>query len=242
MAIVQDDVYDYLKSQDDSYEGMKAVKMRKIMPLYYEYVLVMANRSSGIDTIEDFAGMNICLCEKTSGSFISGINIINSYGFDTTNAPTYYFKSPQEGVAGVVAGTYDAVIFVDSWPTTYLDGLSSADAAEVKLISAAVNADNTYYNYSTVIIPQSDFPDIMPDGDITGNARVMALLVMSGDVGDSAVPDFIDTIYSQNESGMLTTAPNWDTVSPDSGKAYFRYSPYGWSRAAAQYYSEKLSE
>ena len=247
MAFVQDDVFDYLSAQEDSYEAMKSVKMRKLMPLYLEDALVLVNRAAEIDEIADLGGKNVCLSEKTSGAFITGIRIMKSYGFDMTNAPNYDFASPADAVLGVVAGTYDAAVLVDARPSSILTTLTAEQTALVKLIPAKMKSggyeNSTYYDYATGTIPQAAYPFLIDSAEgIADNIQVMALLVLSGAADDTPAYNFIDSIYTENASGTFTLATGWDEVTPEAGGAYFRRNPYGWSRAAAGFYSAEISE
>jgi TRAP transporter TAXI family solute receptor len=247
MAIVQDDVFDYLAARDDSYEAMKAVKMRKLMPLYTEDALILVNRAAGIDGIADLTGKNVCLGVKTSGAFITGIRILKSYGFDMTNAPNYDFAGPAAAVQGVVDGTYDAAVLVDSRPSPVLSVLSPVQAALVKLIPAKLKAggfaNSAYYEYVTATIPRAAYPELIDAVEgMADNVRVQALLVLSGAADDTPAYNFIDSIYTGNASGTFTSATGWDEVTPEAGQAYFRRNPYGWSANAGMYYCDRLLE
>ncbi len=172
---------------------------------------------------------------------------MKSYGFDMTNAPNYDFASPTDAVQGVVAGTYDAAVLVDARPSPILTALSPAQAALVKLIPAKMKAggyeNSIYYDYATGTIPQADYPVLIDSAEgIADNIQVTALLVLSGAADDTPVNSFIDSIYTGNASGTFISATGWEEVTPEAGGAYFRRNPYGWSRAAAGYYSAEISE
>lgn len=138
MAIVQDDVFEYLKDCKSEHDSLKVWMARKIVPLYLEYIHVIVNKTANvalldasgavmkdttsgetlrdtsktIETIADLKGLNVCLCEKTSGSFISGITILKSYGFSQKDAPKYFFTTPEIAAVKVANGEYDALIKV----------------------------------------------------------------------------------------------------------------------------------
>jgi len=172
---------------------------------------------------------------------------MKSYGFDMTNAPNYDFASPADAVLGVVAGTYDAAVLVDARPSSILTTLTAEQAALVKLIPAKMKSggyeNSTYYDYATGTIPQAAYPFLIDSAEgIADNIQVMALLVLSGAADDTPAYNFIDSIYTENASGTFTLATGWDEVTPEAGGAYFRRNPYGWSRAAAGFYSAEISE
>jgi len=137
LAIVQDDVFNYLKNKISDDESLKVWSAKKIVPLYKEYVHLIVNKNAKIalldasgkvqrnadgtvikhatqtiKSLSDLKGLKVCLCEKTSGSFISGINLLLTYEFTQTNAPKYFFNSPEIAAVKVASGEYDALIKV----------------------------------------------------------------------------------------------------------------------------------
>ncbi len=139
MALVQDDLYSYLTGENCDDEGnteasvMQAASMKKIAPLNYDYVhLVVStdgNKFSSIPTnieklftLGNLNGneLHINLGPKTSGTFITAMEIINSYkAFDSDGDGIpdmeeegaeeieihYYFDSPADAVAKVASAT-----------------------------------------------------------------------------------------------------------------------------------------
>ncbi len=106
MALVQEDIFSYLKESNDMYDSMMAANMKKVVPLHYEYVHVLINNTgakwtqwSGVptnlqDVFTDIALNNplapvlhINVGPKTSGTFITAMKIINSYkSYNSTTA------------------------------------------------------------------------------------------------------------------------------------------------------------
>ncbi len=237
MAIVLDDVYEYLNGCNNSYDYMTALSLKKIMPLFKEEVHVLVNTGSGINTFADLAGKKICVCEKTSGSFIVARNILRTYGFTAANAPTYYFESPETAVAKVVNGTYDAIIKVSAQPYSLFTGLNAGDP--VKLIPARVKDGTISTDYETGTIAGGQYP--FQSTDVTENIFVRSLLVVSPAVSDVYAGDLIDAVHAAIEAGQFSShAVYWTDVTRDAGLQYFRKKPYGWSQKAAEYYLSGL--
>lgn len=237
MAIVIDDVYEYLNGCNNSYDYITALSLKKVMPLFREDVHVLVNTGSGINTLADLAGKKVCVCEKTSGSFIVARNILKTYGFTASNAPTYYFESPETAVAKVVNKTYDAIIKVSAQPYSLFAGLNAGDP--VKLIPARVKEGTISTDYETGTIAGGQYP--FQSGDVTDNIFVRGLLVVSPAVNDIYMGDLIDAVYAANESGQFSShASYWTDVTRDAGLQYFKKKPYGWSQKAADYYLSRL--
>jgi|GEM_PF-3176907 len=171
VAVVQDDLFNYLKNTLSDHESLKVWSARKIVPLYKEYVHLIVNKAARaallnedgdvqrdaatgkvvrhetqtIESVADLKGLNVCLCEKTSGSFISGITLLKTYGFSQKNAPTYYFSTPEIAAVKVASGEYDALVKVtaegyslltDTVIPVYDGGIQSAGLDEGELAAA----------------------------------------------------------------------------------------------------------
>lgn len=135
MAMVQDDIFEYLKNNNDMYDSMMIASMKKLVPLHYEYVHLLINNNTLItdtanwnqwggtpanleDIFTDPAALNdeephlyINVGPKTSGTFITAMNLINSYRvIDTDSDDTpdmdemsiyYSFDEPSDAIAKI---------------------------------------------------------------------------------------------------------------------------------------------
>lgn len=238
MAIVIDDVYNYLNNLDTSFDQFTALSMRKIMPLFYEDCHLLVNTGSGINTMAELAKKKVCVCEKTSGTFIVARNVLKTYGFTKENAPVYYFEDPVTAVPKVVSGYYDAMFKVSAQPYSKFNTLiKSGDP--VKFIQVKVKDGTVGAEYDARPILQSNYSGWMTGGDVGGNVCVRGLLVASSAVNDSAAGDLIDALYVAAATPGFD-AKYWGDVTPAKGNDYFKKKPYGWSKHAAKYFLEKL--
>jgi len=234
MGIVIEDVYNYLNNLNTYYDQLTALSMRKVMPLFPEDCHLLVNTGSGISKMEELAGKKVCLCEKTSGTFIVARNVLKTYGFTKDNAPVYYFESPDAAIPKVISGEYDAMFKVSAYPYDLFEGISG-----VKLIPVKVK-DGTYgTEYETRTIPGGTYA--FQPGNVDGNIYVRGLLVASSAINDGSAGDLIETVYQTIEATTFPHhAEHWTHVTRAEGLEYFKKKPYGWSQAAAKYYLEKL--
>ncbi|MCP4132331.1 MAG: hypothetical protein GY754_15270 [bacterium] len=119
MAIVQDDLFHFYEDHNLMLDSLKVASMKKIIPLHYEYLHLLGNTGgSGITSISQaqFTGKTINLGPKTSGTFITAINVIKSYGFVEGDNITYTFDSPGDAVSDVNAGTYAGMFVMSGLP------------------------------------------------------------------------------------------------------------------------------
>jgi TRAP-type uncharacterized transport system substrate-binding protein len=120
MAIVQDDIFTYLVNNSDMYDSMMAASMKKIVPLHYEYVHLLVPDAGVITAVSDFNGVDINVGPKTSGTFITAMEIIKSYNFDEDDEITFHFDALSDAVQKVSLGIYDAMFVVSGVPYSRL--------------------------------------------------------------------------------------------------------------------------
>jgi hypothetical protein len=239
MAIVIDDVYEYLNNLDNYYDQFTALGMKKIMPLFLEDCHLLVNASSGINTMADLANKKVCVCEKTSGTFIVARNILRTYGFTKDNAPTYYFDSPSVAIPKVASGEYDAMFKVSAQPYKLFKDVSEGglltSGSNVKLIQVKVRDGTVSADYETRTIVHTPYP--FQASDIADNICVRGVLVASPAINDSSAGDLIEAIY-QATSGF--DPDYWGEITKANGLQYFKKKPYGWSKLAAKYFLSEL--
>lgn len=241
-SLVQDDVFDYLSGRNDPYEGTKVTSMRKVMEMYKENIHILVNRLSGIDSPEDFESKKICVCEKSSGSFVSAYNIISSYGFDRTNAPTYYFAATDVCLEGVIDGSYDVMFKTADAPYSLFQDIATSDKRKVRLIPAKVKSGSFVYKYPTHTLAQSVYPDLIDEsGGLVDTSQVSSVLVVHHSFDEADINDLITKVYAENDAGSLSSTEKWSAVSRESGVEYFKQKPLGWSKHAVDYFSSYLS-
>ncbi len=122
MAMVQDDLFDFYidrKMMDDS---VRVASMKKVMPLHYEYLHLLVNTGSGIGSIANFPLKGVNVGPKTSGTFVTAMNVVKTYGFDEADNIFYYFDAPDiapsrvDNAALVNGHTYDAAFVLSGLP------------------------------------------------------------------------------------------------------------------------------
>ena len=146
MALVGNDISNYLLQFEDKDNIMQAASMQKVAPLNYEYVHLAVNTDSAMwswkggtppttlaelftnnDANNSTPVLYINVGPKTSGTFISAMAIINSYKtFDSADAGTtpdmqemeihYSFDSASDSIANLEDGNYHAAFVTSGVP------------------------------------------------------------------------------------------------------------------------------
>ncbi len=268
MALVQDDIFQCLASRDTAYESIKAAAMKKIMPLDFSYIHLISyydGANFNVESISDFPGMVINLGEKTSGTFMTAMNIINSYEFDQASNITYYFDDPIEAIDKVDDGTYDATFLVSPYPclpdntfnaTSYPNiGFSAPrfkyESTYVKKTNPPKISTNVQYPYSMgfeaidYTSAPYGFPNSYPPDAIL--YRIRNIIVKSPGFNHPDIATFIKSVYRKaSYLGVQSLYPEtylaWEEVTKEHGKDYFVISPFGWCDDAVKYYLSLFPE
>lgn len=179
MALVQDDIFEYLKSSSDMYDSMIAASMKKLVPLHYEYAHLLVNTASGFSNLEQMltaalpnvTDLYLNVGPKTSGTFLTAMKIIDSYrGINTvhTDDPDvpdidhinihYSFDEASVAAGKVNSGEYHAAFIVSGVP---YNKFYSHDTWSIADLSACDLIETSFYGttpdpYKNGIIPWND--------------------------------------------------------------------------------------
>ncbi len=229
-AIVQDDIFPYLVKSEDMYDSMMAASMKKIVPLHYEYVHLLV-QDGGINSISNFPGNDINVGPKTSGTFITAMEIIKSYGFIKEDNITYHHDAPSDAVGNVKDGDYDAMFVVSGVPySRFYSHDTYSLPGNCKLIEPTFNGLMPDY-YKTGVIAgggtaiYEDYPYTGGASGIFGVAegtyeylptiRVRALQVVSPVFDDSDIEIYLKSVFRKSYYMTCPSDPDDPYFSPD---------------------------
>lgn len=228
MALVQDDVFEYLKRNDDMYDSMIAASMRKLVPLQYEYVHLLVYDDPAIPDVPDLtailaAASDVNVGPKTSGTFMTAMEIIKTY---TVNENiTYHFDEPSVAVGKVQTGEYDAAFIVSGAPYNKFyshDTWNITDSlGNCKLISASFK-DTTPYPYKMGVLAGNStnsenypYKPALLAADVP-TVRVRALQVVSNLFEASDIDVYLKSVF--RKAYYMTVPPDLDFTSSGSFK------------------------
>ena len=229
MAIVQDDLFDYYRNNNAMIDSLKVASMKKVIPLCYEYMHLLVRDTTGPASIAAFPNHNINLGPKTSGTFVTAINLVKSYDFDSSDNIIYSFDSPGDSVIKVNSGTYHAAFILSGLPYyrfySHDTWQLSSELVNTHLVSPSFynnDVPDTYAedgagvlvgNASTGEYPYSS---ILTTSTSLSTLRVRALLVVPPVYDDSKIDTFIKSIFRR---AYYLTNP----VDPDLWASYDIY-------------------
>ncbi len=125
LGIVQSDVLGFLSRSKSPDSVRMASNLRMIFPFYNEEVHVLARKD--IKTFADLQGKRIAIGEEGSGNMLTSINLFSM--MDITPAESKKV-APAVGVAAVLKGELDAVIFVAGKPVRLFKNLEDLTLPE----------------------------------------------------------------------------------------------------------------
>ena len=220
LGIVQDDMYEFYRNKNRMEESSRLAMMKKIIPLHYEYLHFLVNRNTSdgvnINSMADFSAgspavpRTINIGPKTSGTFITAITMLKSYGYDMDDRITFTHDSPHLALSKVNSDEYDVLFVLSGLPYYYFyshdtwnisNGLGNTD-----LLSASFKGTKPYYYETGVIKSGTIYHEYPYNTALTGNStasintvRVRALLVASPMFDDRDIRSFIKSVIRKSD-------------------------------------------
>jgi hypothetical protein len=137
----------------------------------------------------------------------------------------------------VITGTYHALIKVSAQPWTTLQTATNSLSAPfpVKLIPAQLKSGTISVKYDTGTITGSYYA-FQNGVNVDNNIMVRSLLAATPAFNDDDIGLLIESIFTDNGLGLLTSTSKWSEVTKSSVLNYFKSKPYGWTNKSADYY------
>ncbi len=272
MALVQDDIFDYLVESNDMYESMQAASMKKVAPLHYEYLHLLVNNNQygggqlwrewyidaetwggasaqqypynlqdvftdPAETNSSYPVLDINVGPKTSGTFITAMQVIDSYRTmntrhdDNPDLPDmehmeihYHFDAPSDAVLKVESGEYHAAFVVtgvpyhrfyshDTWDITdATNGIPNCELIPAQFYGSTPHPyrEGTLHGNGAAVFENYPYPNEIHPNPTNTTVRVRALQVVSSVFNDSSIYTYIKSIFRK---GYYKTYP----ADPDDG-------------------------
>lgn len=122
-AMIQSDVYSYAHQGIELFDGSPITNFKAITACYPEMVQIVTRKDSGIKTVADMAGKNICVGAVGSGYEVAARQILGAYGmsYDDINET---FADQSTAKNGIQDGTFDAMFMCSGYPNSNVTELS----------------------------------------------------------------------------------------------------------------------
>jgi uncharacterized protein len=206
MAILQQDVLDYLKRQRHE-AGLENVTY--IAKLYNEEFHLLAR--SDILSVEDLAGQRVSVDRRGGGTAITAVRL-----FDLLRIPVYMsYDDQQTALNALRTGRIAALAYVTAKPAPLFRDLDPKDGFHFIVLPAGPALARTY---AEAKLTAKDYPNLVRADqpiDTVAIGTVLAVAnLMPGSERYNNVANFVDTFFTQFQSLLDPTHhPKWSEVS-----------------------------
>lgn len=132
-ALIQSDVYSYAHAGIELFDGDPITNFQAVTACYPEMVQIVVRKDSGISSVADMAGKNICVGAVGSGYEVAARQILGAYdmSYDDINET---FADQSTAKNGIQDGTFDAMFMCSGYPNANVTELSLNGNIEVLTI------------------------------------------------------------------------------------------------------------
>ena len=196
-AMIQSDVYSYAQEGIELFDGSPITNFQAITACYPEMVQIVVRKDSGITSISDMAGKNICVGDVGSGYEVAARQILGAYGmsYDDINET---FADQATAKNGIQDGTFDGMFMCSGYPNGNVTELSLNGEIDLVTIDeehmAILLKDYPYYSSFT---PETDEYNL---GHPITSVAVKCMMVCSDTFTEDEVYTLCKTIYENLDS------------------------------------------
>ena len=230
-AMIQSDVYSYAQEGIELFEGNPITNFKAVTACYPEMVQIVVRKGSGISSVADMKGKNICVGDVGSGYEVAARQILGAYGmsYDDINET---FADQATARNGVQDGTFDAMFMCSGYPNSNVVEMSLGGKIDVISIDPEQLAILTeQYPFYSVFTPESN--DYNLDHELTSVA-VKCMLACSDSFSEEEIYTLTKAIY-ENLDAIRTINAKANYVSLESAMSGI---PSNLHPGAAKYYEE----
>ena len=233
-AMIQSDVYSYAHEGIELFDGSPVTNFQAVTACYPEMVQMVVRKDSGIKSVADMAGKNICVGAVGSGYEVAARQILGIYGmsYDDINET---FADQSTAKNGVQDGTFDGMFLCSGYPNANVTELSLNGNIEVVSIDdehmALLLEKYPFYSEFTTDISSSDDYNL---GHPVTSVAVKCMLVCADWFTEDEIYTLTKTIY-ENLDDIKEINAKANYMSLDSALSGI---PSDLHPGAAKYYEE----
>ncbi|WP_404408753.1 TAXI family TRAP transporter solute-binding subunit [Jeotgalibacillus malaysiensis] len=209
IAFVQTDIASYAVEGTQMFDA-PIETIQGLATLYPETIQIVTTADSGIESVEDLAGMTVSVGESGSGTRLNAEQILEVHGmsFDDMDVQNLSFD---DSTTGIQDGSIDAAFITGGTPTGAVEGL----AAQVDVVIVPIEADMAqtlmdeypFYSEDEVSSGTYGLEEAVP------TVAVQAMLAVSSELSDDVVYDITKAIFENTDS---ITHPKGEFITVDT--------------------------
>ena len=196
-AMIQSDVYSYARSGIELFDGEPIKNIQAITACYPEMVQIVVRKDSGISTVSDMKGKNVCVGAVGSGYEVAARQILGVYGmtYDDINET---FADQATAKNGVQDGTFDAMFLCSGYPNANVMELSLSKKINVLSIDTEhLNMLIEKYPFYSAFTTQTDDYNL---GHPTTSVAVKCMLICLDSFSEDDIYALTKAIYENLSS------------------------------------------
>ncbi|MDG5473023.1 TAXI family TRAP transporter solute-binding subunit [Jeotgalibacillus sp. ET6] len=209
IAFVQTDIASYAVEGTQMFDA-PIEKIRGLATLYPETIQIVTTADSGIESVEDLAGMTVSVGESGSGTRLNAEQIleIHDMTFEDMDIQNLSFD---DSTTGIQDGSIDAAFITGGTPTGAVEGL----AAQVDVVIVPIEQEKaqelmeaySFYSEDEVPVDTYGLTSAVP------TVAVQAMLAISADLSDDLVYDITKSIFENTDE---ITHPKGEFITADT--------------------------
>ena len=204
LGFCQSDVMSYAYSGTNLFAESGAVNSFSVVAALYMEQVQIVTMNPDIKTVADLKGKTVSIGALGSGVYYNAIDVLGVYGMSEEDINPVY-QGFGDSAESLKDGKIDAAFVVAGAPTTAITDLSTSGnvyivSIEDDKIDELIEL-SPYYSVATISADTYGM-----DADAT-TVAIAAVVLARNDVGESAIYDFVSTIYE-----------NVDTITEQHGK------------------------
>ena len=207
LAFIQNDITYYAFTGTEMFEDRDEAidNIRGMAVIYPELIQIVALAGSGIESVEDLAGMRVAIGAPGSGTEANARQILAAHGLTYDDLGQADFLSFAEAADQLRNEQIDAAFVTAGIPTAAITEVATtADIVIIPIESSMINdLSDEYPFYVEVVIPGGTYPG--NDDDVTTTA-VQAMLVVPEDLPEGLVYNMTRAMFEYRQEIIDTHA------------------------------------
>ena len=191
-AMIQSDVYSYAQDGIELFEGSAITNFQAITACYPEMVQIVVRKDSGIKTVADMVGKDVCVGDVGSGYEVAARQILGAYGlsYDDINET---FADQSTARNGIQDGTFDAMFMCSGYPNSNVVEMSlSGNIDVISIDQEHLDILTKDYPFYSAFTPDTNEYDL--DHELTSVA-VKCMLVCSASFSEDEIYALTKALY-----------------------------------------------
>ena len=231
-AMIQSDVYSYARTGIELFNGDPITNLKAITACYPEMVQIVVRKDSGINSVSDMKGKNVCVGSVGSGYEVAARQILGVYGmtYDDINET---FADQITAKYGVQDGIFDAMFLCSGYPNANVMALSLSKKINVLSIdSEHLQILLKKYPFYSAFTTESDEYNL---GHSVTSVAVKCMLICLDSFSEDSIYALTKAIY-ENLSSLQEINTKANYMSLESALSGI---PSALHPGARKYYKEK---